>query len=567
MELKKGQTIMVDANLQQPSSALHDDVSERSGLPAESFELYHGSKRLEGEAVLGSWRVEKDSLIEVKARGRGGGCAFSKAKAASADEDEDEQDEGEHDGGCDCCEEESFVMPQGQRTSALAGAGAGAVWQCPECGDGDVEQGGGGDGGESGGSEVRVYELTAANLATVAAAVLFVALDGPEESSESTARRPPAVHKLNARLMRGLAERHGDVPNACDHCLEGLCVQLDALHGCCFKDFPKHAHNVFHPEDAILSKPQGGGAGVQPQNKGKRPHQTMLASIPGWEQFGPKAAESPSGSPPPTAEPQSEWIWKYPKLRTADREPPLLPARARATVGRTDDSNDSNDSDGSDEPAPVLAEPVPMEPKLLWEFIYLNQAYINAGWRWLDMESHTRQQELLAMYTAAYPPPSQRRVALDDGVARPPAALATTASSGAASGADDDDVDDADDANDADDADDADDFDAAVADADAALPASSRASSDAAASSAPETWEIQLDYIERWVATGAVREEAVRAGFELLGVPFPKAPVDPDFDWLSAIENLFVLAVEEAYDAATQAGASSGAGASSRGEP
>ena len=72
MELKKGQTIMVDANLQQPSSALHEDVSERSGLPADTFELYHGSKRLEGQAVLGSWGVEKDSLIEVKTRGRGG---------------------------------------------------------------------------------------------------------------------------------------------------------------------------------------------------------------------------------------------------------------------------------------------------------------------------------------------------------------------------------------------------------------------------------------------------------------------------------------------------------------
>ena len=72
VEIKKGQTIMVDANLQQPPGALHKDVSERSGLPADTFELYHGSKRLEGEAVLASWGVEKDSLIEVKTRGRGG---------------------------------------------------------------------------------------------------------------------------------------------------------------------------------------------------------------------------------------------------------------------------------------------------------------------------------------------------------------------------------------------------------------------------------------------------------------------------------------------------------------
>eukprot|EP00964_Phaeocystis_antarctica_P041693 scaffold23854_cov54-Phaeocystis_antarctica.AAC.2 len=72
VEIQKGQTIMVDANLQQPSGALHEDVSERSGLPADTFELYHGSKRLEGEAVLASWGVEKDSLIEVKTRGPGG---------------------------------------------------------------------------------------------------------------------------------------------------------------------------------------------------------------------------------------------------------------------------------------------------------------------------------------------------------------------------------------------------------------------------------------------------------------------------------------------------------------
>ena len=72
MELKKGQTIMVDANLQQPSSALHEDVSERSGLPADTFELYHGSKPLEDEAPLASWGVKKGSLIEVKMRGRGG---------------------------------------------------------------------------------------------------------------------------------------------------------------------------------------------------------------------------------------------------------------------------------------------------------------------------------------------------------------------------------------------------------------------------------------------------------------------------------------------------------------
>ena len=72
MELKKGQTLMVDANLQQPPCALHENVCNRSGLPADTFELYYGSKRLDGEAVLANWGVEKDSLIEVKTRGRGG---------------------------------------------------------------------------------------------------------------------------------------------------------------------------------------------------------------------------------------------------------------------------------------------------------------------------------------------------------------------------------------------------------------------------------------------------------------------------------------------------------------
>ena len=72
MELKKGQTLMVDANLQRPPGALHENVCNRSGLPADTFELYYGSRRLDGEAMLANWGVEKDSLIEVKTRGRGG---------------------------------------------------------------------------------------------------------------------------------------------------------------------------------------------------------------------------------------------------------------------------------------------------------------------------------------------------------------------------------------------------------------------------------------------------------------------------------------------------------------
>ena len=63
---------MVDADLQQPSRTLHKDVCSRSRLPADNFELYYGSKRLEDEAPLASCGVKKNSLIEVKMRGRGG---------------------------------------------------------------------------------------------------------------------------------------------------------------------------------------------------------------------------------------------------------------------------------------------------------------------------------------------------------------------------------------------------------------------------------------------------------------------------------------------------------------
>ena len=82
VELKKGQTLMVDANLQQPPGALHENVCNRSGLPADTFELYYGSRRLDGEAMLANWGVEKDSLIEVKTRGRGGCMAAEAVEAA-----------------------------------------------------------------------------------------------------------------------------------------------------------------------------------------------------------------------------------------------------------------------------------------------------------------------------------------------------------------------------------------------------------------------------------------------------------------------------------------------------
>ena len=73
MELKKGETIMIDAALHLPASFLHEAFSDRSGVPLALFELYYRGKRLEGEAALASLGVEKGSTIEVKMRGRGGG--------------------------------------------------------------------------------------------------------------------------------------------------------------------------------------------------------------------------------------------------------------------------------------------------------------------------------------------------------------------------------------------------------------------------------------------------------------------------------------------------------------
>ena len=72
MELKKGETIMIDVALHLPAACLHGAFSNRSGIPPDHFELYYRGKRLEGEAALSSWGIEKDSAIEVKLRGRGG---------------------------------------------------------------------------------------------------------------------------------------------------------------------------------------------------------------------------------------------------------------------------------------------------------------------------------------------------------------------------------------------------------------------------------------------------------------------------------------------------------------
>ena len=72
MELKKGETIMIDATLHLPAACLHEAFSDRCGFPPDHFELYYRGKRLEGEAALSSWGVGRDSTIEVKMRGRGG---------------------------------------------------------------------------------------------------------------------------------------------------------------------------------------------------------------------------------------------------------------------------------------------------------------------------------------------------------------------------------------------------------------------------------------------------------------------------------------------------------------
>ena len=72
VELNKGQTIMVEVDLQMPAATLHEVVTNRSGMPPEVFALYYQSKQLEGEAALSSWEVAKDATIEVKTRGRGG---------------------------------------------------------------------------------------------------------------------------------------------------------------------------------------------------------------------------------------------------------------------------------------------------------------------------------------------------------------------------------------------------------------------------------------------------------------------------------------------------------------
>ena len=72
VELKKGQTMMIDVDLQTTADIFQEIVSTCSGMPFEKFALYFQSKQLEGEAALSSWGVEKDAIVELKMRGRGG---------------------------------------------------------------------------------------------------------------------------------------------------------------------------------------------------------------------------------------------------------------------------------------------------------------------------------------------------------------------------------------------------------------------------------------------------------------------------------------------------------------
>ena len=83
VELKKGETIMIDAALHLPVAFLREVFSDRSGVPLDLFELYYRGKRLEGKAALASCGVAKGSTIEVKMRGRGGMPAYELEPAAA----------------------------------------------------------------------------------------------------------------------------------------------------------------------------------------------------------------------------------------------------------------------------------------------------------------------------------------------------------------------------------------------------------------------------------------------------------------------------------------------------
>ena len=86
VELKKGETIMIEAALHLPAACLHEAFCDRSGVPPDHFELYYRGKRLESEASLSSRGVDKDATIEVKMRGLGGGDKKEKQAVAVATE-------------------------------------------------------------------------------------------------------------------------------------------------------------------------------------------------------------------------------------------------------------------------------------------------------------------------------------------------------------------------------------------------------------------------------------------------------------------------------------------------
>ena len=127
VELKKGETIMIDAALHLPAAFLHEAFSDRSGFPPDHFELYYRGKQLEGEAALSSWGIVKDSTIEVKMRGRGGAPGMSP------------------DGG--------RLGPR--RPAAGGGGGAGGA---------GGSDGGGGVGGAGGGSSVEAWTTGVAQV-------------------------------------------------------------------------------------------------------------------------------------------------------------------------------------------------------------------------------------------------------------------------------------------------------------------------------------------------------------------------------------------------------------------
>ena len=73
MELKKGQTIMMNIDVETAAATFHEAASIKLSMPPNDFALYHQSRKIEGDAALSSWGVKKDATIEVKTRGRGGG--------------------------------------------------------------------------------------------------------------------------------------------------------------------------------------------------------------------------------------------------------------------------------------------------------------------------------------------------------------------------------------------------------------------------------------------------------------------------------------------------------------